>query len=64
MALGASVKVVVCDVRDDWGEEKVRGDLREAEIATYCHCDVADPGQAEGACAGPRWGHTGPWISW
>lgn len=40
-------KVMVCDIRDDWGESVVR-EIREAGgTAAYCHCDVADTVQVK-----------------
>lgn len=39
------VKVIICDIQDDWGE-KVAEEIRKASgIAQYCHCDVADTAQ-------------------
>lgn len=48
LALGRfGAKVVVCDVRDDWGEDAVREIREGGGTAMYCHCDVADPGQVK-----------------
>ena len=36
------VRVMVCDINDEWGMEVVKEIRENGGIAEYCHCDVAD----------------------
>lgn len=41
------VKVMVCDINDDWGEEAVKEIRKKGGTAQYFHCDVADTVQVK-----------------
>lgn len=45
------VKVMICDVHDDWGEQVVKEIDTQGGIAEYRHCDVADNAQVKALIA-------------
>ncbi len=48
LALGRfGVKVMVCDIRDDWGESAMQEIRQAGGTAEYCHCDVSDTAQVK-----------------